>query len=328
MKRLDAYWYSTNPVALLLAPVAWLYRLTVAVRRAAYRLGLLRVHHLTVPVIVIGNISVGGTGKTPLVIWLAQYLAEAGYAPGVVSRGYGGKARYWPQQVRADGDPSVVGDEALLIARRCGCPMAVGPNRAEAARALVEHAHCNVVIADDGLQHYALARDVEINVVDGVRRFGNGRCLPAGPLREPRSRLRRVDFVVVNGVAGHGSFAMRLIDDRPRNLIDEKRRLEWETLRGQSVHAVAGIGYPDRFFAALRRRGLHPIEHPFPDHHPFCAEDLDFGDDRPILMTEKDAVKCQHFARSECWYVPITAEPDPRLGPRVLELLERKRSNG
>jgi len=202
MKRLEYYWYLRSPWMLLLTPLSLLFRTAVWLRRSAYRVGLLASHRLPVPAIVVGNITVGGTGKTPLVAWIANHLKNAGYNPGVVSRGYRGKATSWPQQVRPDSDPTVVGDEAVLVAGLCNCPMSVGPNRVAAASALIEHNNCDIIVSDDGLQHYALQRDVEIAVVDGVRRFGNGLSLPAGPLREPLKRLTEVDMVVAVRIPG------------------------------------------------------------------------------------------------------------------------------
>lgn len=329
LKSLDRYWYSDRPVVWLLIPVSWLFRLVVAARRLAYRTGILRTRRLPIPVIVVGNITVGGSGKTPLVAWLANLLREHGYQPGLVSRGYGGKAAHWPQQVRSDSDPVTVGDEAVLLASRTRCPMAVGPDRAGAAKALLEHRRCDVIVSDDGLQHYALGRDIEIAVVDGVRRLGNGHMLPAGPLREPKRRLRRVDFVVATGGGGHGEYGMKLRPALPRRVGGDDEAVSWQAFAGRTVHAVAGIGHPSRFFAALRKQGLDIVEHPFPDHHGFSREDLRFAkSDEAILMTEKDAVKCRHFENANLWYVPVVAELDPRFGERLLALLDRKKTRG
>ncbi len=329
LHALEHYWYSERPLVRLLIPLSWLYRLLVALRRLAYRVGVLRVSRLEVPVIVVGNITVGGTGKTPLVAWLAGFLQRHGYTPGLVSRGYGGAASQWPQQVRPDSDPVTVGDEAVLLAGRSGCPMAVGPRRVDAARALLRYRHCDILLSDDGLQHYALGRDVEIAVVDGVRRLGNGHLLPAGPLREPRRRLRRVDFIVANGGGGHGEYGMKLRPGLPRPVDGSGGPIAWDHFQGGAVHAVAGIGHPARFFETLRQQGLAIEEHAFPDHHRYGATDFDFaapGD--AILMTEKDAVKCRHLGRPNLWYVPVDAELDPRFGERLLALLERKKSRG
>ncbi len=322
VSRLERYWYAPTPVVVPLLPLAGLYCVAVLVRRALYRHGLRRVHHAAVPVIVVGNLTIGGTGKTPLVIWLAQFLKERGYRPGIVSRGYRGRARHWPQQVRSDSDPAMVGDEPVLIARHCACPLAVGPDRVRAVTELLAHHPCDVVISDDGLQHYRLGRSVEIVVIDGVRRYGNGFCLPAGPLREPLGRLRSVDLLVVSGLAGRGEHALRLEGRQAWRVDEPSRRVGLDTLRGGgAVHAVAGIGHPERFFDALRRAGLEVVPHPFPDHHRFRREDLEFGDARPVLMTEKDAVKCERFAAEHWWYVPLQAMPDERFGEAVLERL-------
>ena len=328
MNGLESLWYRNSPLSLLLMPLSWLFCAVALCRRWAYRAGLRKVERMDVPVIVVGNISVGGTGKTPMVAWLVNLLRQQGYHPGIVSRGYGGAAKHWPQQVRPDSDPRMVGDEAVLLARRCRCPMAVGPDRPAAARALLQHTDCDIIVSDDGLQHYRLGRDVEIAVVDGVRRFGNGRCLPAGPLREPVSRLRSVDLVIVNGTAGPREYALTLKPGKLHKLRDPHKTCPLAKLRGQRVHAVAGIGNPRRFFELLKSHGLEVIEHPFPDHHPYRSEDLRFdggGDDElPVLMTEKDAVKCQPFAAANHWYLPVDAQLDERVPQILLRLIGRK----
>ncbi len=305
---LNEIWYGKHPASSALMPFSLLYRAAVRLRRSAYRNGLMTTYRARVPVIVVGNLTTGGTGKTPLVIWLAGYLKSLGYHPGVIARGYRGRASQWPQQVRADSDPQAVGDEAIVIARRTRCPVAVGPQRRACAEALLEHASCDILISDDGLQHYALERDIEIAVIDGVRRYGNGRCLPAGPLREPLQRNREVDMVVTNGLAGRGEFAMKYVATHAVSLSRPERAAEFASFIGEAVHGVAGIGNPERFFATLRSKGLKVIPHPFPDHHPYQPVDLEFGDGLPVLMTEKDAVKCEAFAAARCWTVPVTAE--------------------
>ncbi len=325
MKWVTWLWYGGRLPALPLVPVSWLFRTMVAGRQWAYRNGLFTSHRIARPVIVVGNLTVGGSGKTPFVIWLAGQLHAAGYWPGIVSRGYGGKASHWPQQVRADSDTMMVGDEAVLIARRTGCPMTVGPDRVAACRALLKYHDCDVIIADDGLQHYALQRDLEIVIIDGVRRFGNGFCLPAGPLRELPSRLRTVDWVVLNGGFPHtGETLMQLEGNRLCNPADTDRCQPLSTLRGKAVHAVAGIGNPGRFFARLREAGVQVEEHSFPDHHRFTAQDLVFNDDKPVVMTEKDAVKCQPFALPHHWYLPVTARLENGFTTHLLQLLKRK----
>ena len=323
-----AGWYRANALSVLLRPLSWLYRGIVTARRGAYVRGWRKARRLPVPVIVVGNITVGGTGKTPLVVWLVDLLKREGFSPGVVSRGYKGQAEHWPQQVRPDSDPIMVGDEAIVLARRCRCPVAVGPARVAAAEALLQYHPCDIVVSDDGLQHYALARDIEIVVIDGVRRFGNGHCLPAGPLREPVSRLRDADFLVVNdGAAFQPEFSMSTIATR---LINVRRETETEMpdrFARRAVHAVAGIGHPDRFFRHLRQLGFEIEAHPFPDHHHFSSADLAFGDDRPIIMTEKDAVKCRRFCGEDCWYLAIEGRPEPRMESRLLSMIRDLRQD-
>src|SRR5690348_13862314 len=261
---------------------------------------------MLVPVIVVGNIVAGGAGKTPLVIALVEGLLARGWKPGVVSRGYGGNATV-PQLLGAQPDPSAAGDEPALIAIRTGVPVAIGADRPAAANLLMREG-VDVVVADDGPQHSALARDIEICVIDGVRRLGNGRLLPAGPLREPASRLHEVDFVVCNGGdAPIGEIPMRLVLADAVRIDDPAISKPFAGFAG-TVHAVAGIGNPSRFFESLHAAGLDTIDHAFPDHHRHVPGDLDFGDERPVLMTEKDAVKCRAFAKPNWWRVPVAAQ--------------------
>lgn len=257
------------------------------------------------PVIIIGNISVGGSGKTPLVLWLVQQLQKRGWRPGIISRGYGGNAANYPLTVNPETKACESGDEPKLLAIRSQCPVVVAPNRVAAGQKLLTDFDCNVIISDDGLQHYHLKRDLEIIVVDGHRGFGNGFCLPAGPLREPISRLDEADFVIYHGDPKQ-PWSMELQLEYAVKLLNQHRRLltDWQ---GQPVHAIAGIGDPPRFFAQLRAIGLQVIEHAFADHHQFSARDLHFADELPVLMTEKDAVKCQVFATENCWSVPADA---------------------
>jgi tetraacyldisaccharide 4'-kinase len=325
VSSLEQHWYAKSWLSHALWPLSWLYCAVVTLRRLAYQLGVLRVRRMPVPVIVVGNLSVGGTGKTPLVTALVDVLRSRGYLPGIVSRGYRGKARQWPQQVRADSDPVIVGDEAVLLARRTGCPMAVAPSRVAAARALLKYAHCDVIVADDGLQHYALGRDVEILVVDGIRRFGNGRCLPAGPLREPKYRAARVDLVVTNGLAAAHEYTMRYEGTELYNIGDPSLRQPLSAFAGKTAHAVAGIGHPSRFFSTLQKAGLKLKTHPFPDHHEYRASDVQFGDGYPVIMTEKDAVKCRRFETADHWYLPVDAELPERFFDTVIQILEMKK---
>ena len=323
MGRLEQSWYQDDWLARLMAPLGRVYCTLAAARRRAYRAGRRRAWRAPVPVVVVGNITVGGTGKTPLVAWLAERLGRAGYRPGIVSRGYGGTAGDGPRWVGQDSRPEEVGDEPVLLAAATRRPVVVGRDRPATVRYLLAQAGCDIVLCDDGLQHYRLARDVEIAVVDGARRFGNGRCLPAGPLREPRERLQEVDFVVANGEAAEGESPMRLVGDELRGVSDSHRRRPLHALTEGPVHAVAGIGHPERFFEALRARGLEVREHPFRDHHRFRAADLEFGDERPVVMTEKDAVKCRPFARPGHWYLPVRAVLPEEFGERLLARLER-----
>ena len=327
--KLFQIWQSKQGVAKFLRPISWLYCAIVYCRRLAYTLKLKKTDKISAPVIVIGNLTVGGTGKTPLVTWLANYLKDHGYRPGIISRGYGGKARHWPQQVRPDGDPYAVGDEAILISKRTHAPMAVGPERLVSGQELLRyHPTCNVVISDDGLQHYALHRDIEVAVIDGKLRFGNGYCLPAGALREPEKRISTVDFVVANGEAQQDEYAMRYSLTHACNLLDATQNVTLDQFKGKEVHAVAGIGNPGRFFDQLTELGIKVIAHPFPDHYFYVEPDLVFEDKKPVLMTEKDAVKCKRFARADFWYVPVSVEVQEVFGKKILEKLKEIQANG
>jgi tetraacyldisaccharide 4'-kinase len=330
-ERLIRLWYGEGAEATpLLRCLSWVYEVLVRARSAAYAARWLRSQRVGKPVIVVGNLTVGGTGKTPLVAWLTQRLSHLGLRVGIVSRGYG-RSFDEPHLVAADSTWREVGDEPLLLRRRTGCLTMVGRERVAAAKALVAHG-VDVIVADDGLQHLQLARDCEIVVVDGSRGFGNGRLLPAGPLREPESRLLKADVMVINGRAEHpslghgptpvvtmamaGGTACRVDVGAPDRAL--------ESFRGERVHAVAGIGNPSRFFRDLREWGIEVIEHPFADHYPFAAPDLDFGDALPVLMTEKDAVKCREFASTRLWYVPIVAQFDGVQERELLQCVLRK----
>jgi tetraacyldisaccharide 4'-kinase len=259
-------------------------------------------------VVVVGNITVGGSGKTPLVVALAEALGAAGLRVGILSRGYGGRPGKLPLAVAADSDPARCGDEPLLLALRTGCPVYVHPDRVAAAHRLLAAAAVDVLLADDGLQHYRLARDLELAVIDARFRLGNAWPLPAGPLREPVGRLAAVDYVVCNGTpAAAGEVPMRLVGELALPLRGGAART-LESFCGQVVHAVAAIGDPERFFSYLRARGLQLESHPFPDHHRYTPGELQFSERAPILMTEKDAVKCRPWAGPDTWYVPVSAE--------------------
>ena len=321
---LESAWYDAGRAPWWTGPLSIFYGAVMRLRRALYRAGVLRRVALSVPVIVIGNLSVGGTGKTPLTIAVVDELRRRGFRPGVVSRGYGGTQRE-PLLLGDAPDPALVGDEPCLI-HASGAPVAVGRDRPAAAKLLLD-AGCDVVIADDGLQHYRLARDVEICVVDGVRRFGNRRLLPAGPLREPMRRLQRVDLRVCNGgSAADGEYAMQL-EGGPVVSLAGDRRESLQALVGQRVHAVAAIGNPPRFFDSLRRAGIAVIEHAFADHYRFAPADLDFFDDLPVLMTDKDAVKCRGFAQPHWWRVPVCADLPDAFYAALVERIVRVRDS-
>jgi tetraacyldisaccharide 4'-kinase len=326
MHRLESYWYRITWLHLVLLPLSMVFLLLSAARRMLYRSGLLHAERLPVPVIVVGNITVGGSGKTPLTLWLAQQLLEEGWHPGIISRGYAGDAT-GPQAVSHTSDPASVGDEAVLMSQRRLCPVWVGRDRAAAGRALLAaHPECNVLLSDDGLQHYRLGRDAEIVVVDGARRFGNGFLLPAGPLRELPARLHEADAVVVNGgAAAQHEFRMDLAGSAFHNLLNPDHVRAPADFRGLRLHAIAGIGHPQRYFAHLDELGLQVAAHPFPDHHRYVPADLDFAAADAILMTEKDAVKCTGFATEKYWVLRVNAQVDPAL---TLHILERIARNG
>jgi len=313
-------WYGETRRGIWLLPLAWLFAAVAALRRGLYRSGLVPSYRSGRPVIVVGNVTVGGTGKTPLVVWLVERLAELGYRPGVVSRGYSGSASV-PRRVAA-GDPvREVGDEPALIARRTGVPVAIGADRPAAARLL--ELECDVIVCDDGLQHYRLQRDAEIVVVDGQRGLGNGWRLPAGPLREPASRLATASAVVVNGEGWDAPGALRM-SLAPRRLVGVAtgEAMPPQALRGREVHAVAAIGNPGRFFGTLRGLGMQLREHPLPDHASPEAAVICFGDGLPVLMTEKDAVKCRDIAGPDHWYLEVGADLDPDDAATLLAIVE------
>jgi len=302
---LNRIWYDRAPPWWLL-PLSLGYGAAVGSRRYLYAKRLRKATRMASPVVVVGNLSVGGTGKTPLVCWLVGRLTDLGFKPGVVTRGYGGSSRN-VRLVESSDDPTVVGDESVLLARRTGAPVAIGRDRPAASQLLL-NAGCDVVVSDDGLQHYALARDCEIVVIDGDRRFGNGWLLPAGPLRETKARMAAADAVVVNGGRAllDGALSMRLEAKSALSLIGGAVKV-LDEFAGRSVHAVAGIGNPERFFNMLRAHGIEVVGHPLPDHAHLQAADISFTDGRPVLMTEKDAVKCNGIAGPDHWYVPVTA---------------------
>lgn len=312
------YWYDDEPVPAIARALAEAYGAAAGLRRKLFQRGWLRSIHPGVPVIVVGNIIAGGAGKTPMTVALAGRLRVEGWKPGIASRGYGRRDTKRAHWVESGSDAGAVGDEPLLLARHTKCPVRVDRDRAAAARALVE-AGCDVVICDDGLQHYRLARDIEIEVIDGRRRYGNARLLPAGPLREPPERGRRCDFRVLNlppqasaAECGFGEWPMRLHADHASPLVGGRPQ-SLESLAGRRVHAVAGIGDPERFFSMLRGFGIGVVPHAFADHHAYEPQDFAFGSPLPVLMTEKDAVKIPRgrasgFPIERCFSVPVRAE--------------------
>lgn len=312
---IDKVWRSRGTLSWLLLPLSFVFVVLAAIRRALYRAGIVAAVRLPVPVLVVGNITAGGAGKTPLVLWLVDELTRRGRHPGVISRGYGGSAAGVQEVSRGD-TPQLVGDEPLLIKRRTQCPVFVGRDRAAAGQALLTaHPECDLIICDDGLQHYRLARDMEIAVVDR-RGFWNGWPMPAGPLREPVSRLNSVDAVVANGWDGPAAFRMTLQGDRFVPLAGNARLED-----AKRLHAVAGIGEPQRFFDHLTALGLRFEAHPFPDHHAYTADNLAFDGDA-ILTTEKDAVKFGALATLPVWVLPVTATVTPDLAQFVLEKID------
>ncbi|WP_435947754.1 tetraacyldisaccharide 4'-kinase [Dryocola sp. BD586] len=307
---IERIWSGKSSLYLLLLPLSWLYGLVSGVIRLSWKLGLRKAWRAPVPVVVVGNLTAGGNGKTPVVIWLVEQLQSRGIRVGVVSRGYGGKAERYPLILTVDTDTAQAGDEPVLIYQRTGAPVAVAPERSAAVKALIEHAQPQLIITDDGLQHYALARDKEIVVVDGARRFGNGWWLPAGPMRERSGRLKSVDAVITNGgEAQAGEIAMRLQPGDAVNLLSGERRPAQEL---HNVVAMAGIGHPPRFFATLRQCGVTPVNTVgLADHAALAEEDVVklLEKHQTLLMTEKDAVKCRAFAASHenWWYLPVDA---------------------
>lgn len=326
-------WYGRSPWLWLLLPLSLLFYLIISSRRLAFRRGWAVSQSCGVPVIVVGNITVGGTGKTPTVIALIEYLCSQGYRPGVVSRGYGAHPPATPWLVSAEQTADNCGDEPLLIARRTGVPVAIDPQRPAACQYLVTHQGCDVIISDDGLQHYAMARDIEIVLLDGSRGLGNGKLLPMGPLREPASRLQYTNAVIINGQQGSielppsvAGISMSVMADAFVHIKSQDVMALNDWQGGRHVHAVAGIGNPQRFFHSLEQLGFELITHEFPDHHRFSPTDLQFDDDLPVLMTEKDAVKCQSLGLSDgYWYLRVSAELPASFFDNINLLMQQQR---
>jgi len=314
------YWYSRNLIAWLLWPLSLLFCVVVFIRRRCYQFGIITSRHFNVPVVIVGNISVGGSGKTPLLISICEFLLQQGKKPGIVSRGYGGNVS-GTKQIDDNDSAIKVGDEPWMIFQRTHCPVVVGADRAAAVNLLLNDNDCDIVLSDDGLQHYQLQRSLEIAVVDVQRLHGNRFCLPAGPLREPVSRLKKVDIIVYNGRVEHRPDAgescfYQLQFEQIVNLVSgEKKSIQ--TLKKQPVIAVAGIGHPQRFFHLLSDTGLTVQQQSFADHYVFTEHDIAAWSGKCVLMTEKDAVKCQYYLQqkqgtdvtdfSNLWYLPVTA---------------------
>lgn len=327
-KYLLESWYQIHPLRWLLSPISTLFRIAITLRQLCYKSKIFGRHSLPVPVIIIGNINIGGAGKTPLVIWLAQKLQKYGFKPGIISRGYGGISKRYPLLVSKDSDPKDVGDEPVIIARYIDCPIAVSPKRIEASTAVIKHFNCNIIISDDGLQNYSFNRNIEIVVVDAERTFGNKYCLPSGPLREPTSRLRYIDFLVCNGESNNYLFNITISANKAINITDTSIQKSMIEFSGQDAHGIAGIGHPKRFFNLLTKFGINIMPHEFNDHYYFQSHDINFNDNRMILMTEKDAVKCQYFASDNMWYIPIKASVNGKLNQLIIKKLADNNTNG
>lgn len=324
---LQQVWYGAGRGGLALVPLSWVYRAVVAIRCSLFRMGVMAVTRVACPVIIVGNVTVGGTGKTPFVLWLTERLCARGLRVGIASRGYGGRLGSQLRIVGRADDARDVGDEPLLMSRRDNAVVAVCRERSKAAQSLVQEG-ADIVICDDGLQHYGLHRDMEIAVIDGARRVGNGRMLPAGPLREPVTRLQSVDWIVCQGGSPEpGEIGMRLVGDELMSP-DGRVTARIDDFSGRRCHAVAAIGNPGRFFDTLQRAGIHVVPHPLPDHSDIEAALAEITDDDPILMTEKDAVKCRASGRDNLWYLQVEAELDSSaevLLEAAVELLAERR---
>lgn len=311
--RLLAAWYTGHPALAMLRPLEALYRRVVERKRARFLSGESASYRAPVPVVVVGNITVGGTGKTPMILWLIEHCRQRGLKVGVVSRGYGAKPPQLPWRVRPEHGAEQAGDEPMLIVQRTGVPLMIDPDRSRAVQALLASEPLDLILCDDGMQHYRLARDLELVLIDSARGLGNGRCLPAGPLREPAERLQDADAVLFNGASEDRAdgFGFCLQPTALVNLRSGERRDLALFPAGQRLHAVAGIGNPQRFFNTLLALNWQPIPHPFADHARFSAQSLAFSPPLPLVMTEKDAVKCRDFAADDWWYLAVEAQPTP-----------------
>lgn len=317
-------WYQPSILTKVLMPLSRIYEKGMTVRKRYLQKHATRFQ---IPIIIVGNITVGGTGKTPLLMALYDALKQAGYQPGIISRGYQGQlSSEFPTLVKDHHGPEEIGDEPFMVFKRTRAPLMICRDRVKAIEALQTiMPSINVILSDDGLQHYQLARDIEIAVIDGDRRFGNGQLLPAGPLREPIARLKDVDFIVCQGQPQKNEYGMKLVGDTLYALNNSQLIQSLQSLKSVTVHAVAGIGNPDRFFKDLSEQGVTVIPHAFPDHHPFQAGDFEsFNPLAPIIMTEKDAVKCTQLPIENAWYLSVSAKIDPKF----IEDILRKLSHG
>jgi tetraacyldisaccharide 4'-kinase len=328
MKSLQHYWYKSNILIWLLLPLSWLYCLVVSIRRKLYQLEIKRSYSSNVPIVVVGNVVVGGSGKTPLILSLCEYLISKGIKPGVVSRGYGGSFS-GIKQVSVNDSARLVGDEPLMICQKASVPVVVGSDRVAAVKYLIDNNQCEVVLSDDGLQHYRMKRDFEIAVVDSSRRYGNGFCLPAGPLRERLTRLRDVDIVVYNGdtdVKPNDDYYQLKITGLQK--LNGSENCSLTSFAEKKVHAVAGIGHPQRFFEQLGEYGIRIIQHAYPDHYDYQQNDFDGWEGECILMTEKDAVKCRHLSLSNacvvCVSVSLSSRLESSFSTKLLPMLNKK----
>jgi tetraacyldisaccharide 4'-kinase len=315
--------YKFNLLTVFLLPLSALYWLLQNIHQLVYRTGLISTVRVGTPVVVVGNLTVGGTGKTPLVAWLARLLQDRGFRPGIVLRGYKGQGNDVALKVTGQTDPALAGDESVLLARQTGLPVYVCKDRVAAAKALLSETTSNIVISDDGLQHYRLGRDIEIVVVDGERRFGNTLLLPAGPLRESTARLKRVDFILCRGGQPEANeIEYRLKLSGFRNLRSGEF-VAVDRFTDKTVNCVAAIGNPNQFFNAIAAEGFAINPRAFPDHHYFVATDLEFGNDLPVIMTEKDAVKCADLAGDHHWFATADVILPERFANSLLTKLEQ-----
>lgn len=323
-------WYEGRKSLIMLRPLSALYKAVAQRRRKRFLSGESASYKAPVPVIVVGNITVGGTGKTPMILFLIDYLRARGVKVGVVSRGYGAKPPSLPWRVRSDQAAEIAGDEPLLIVQRTEVPLMIDPDRSRAVQQLLEQEPLDLILCDDGLQHYRLQRDLELVLIDAARGLGNGQCLPEGPLREPESRLQAVDAVLLNGQPqdDERGFAFTLQPSALVHLATGRRQPLDHFPPGQALHAVAGIGNPARFFRTLQTLNWQPIAHAFPDHAALTADQLKFAPSLPVVMTEKDAVKCRGFAADDWWYLAVEARPSAAfeawLDGQLLRLLNSK----